>query len=130
MIGLHLDGGQACVQVFFIRANQNWGNRDYYPRTGSGASKAEIMEGFVGQFYENKDPPRQIILSDGFDDMDLMAEALSEKAGRKVELLLPQRGEKAELVAGRAAQRARKPGPQDVRNGDAGQAAERAGRGV
>ncbi len=100
VIGLHLDGGQACVQVFFIRANQNWGNRDYYPRTGSGASKAEIMEGFVGQFYENKDPPRQIILSDGFDDMDLMAEALSEKAGRKIELLLPQRGEKAELVAG------------------------------
>ncbi|NKB28887.1 MAG: excinuclease ABC subunit UvrC [Rhodobacteraceae bacterium] len=100
VIGLHTDGGQACVQVFFIRANQNWGNRDYYPRTGSGASKAEIMEGFVGQFYENKDPPRQIILSDGFDDMELMAAALTEKAGRKVELLLPQRGEKAELVAG------------------------------
>lgn len=100
VIGLHVDGGQACLQVFFIRANQNWGNRDYYPRTGSGAGKAEIIEAFVGQFYDNKDPPRQIILSDGFEELGLMADALSQKAGRKVELLVPQRGEKSELVAG------------------------------
>jgi excinuclease ABC subunit C len=100
VIGLHMEGGQACVQVFFIRANQNWGNRDYFPRTGSGASPAEVMEGFVGQFYEAKEAPRQILLSDGFDDMDLMAEALGEKAGRKVQLLVPQKGEKKELVAG------------------------------
>jgi excinuclease ABC subunit C len=100
VIGLHMDGGQACVQVFFIRANQNWGNRDYYPRTGSGASPAEVMEGFIGQFYESKEPPRQLLLSDGFDDMDLMAEALSEKAGSKVAIHVPQKGEKKELVAG------------------------------
>ena len=100
VVALHMEGGQACVQVFFIRANQNWGNRDYYPRTGSGADAAEVMQAFLGQFYDQKDPPRQIILSDEIEDSDLLSEALSEKAGRKVELLVPQRGEKKELVAG------------------------------
>ena len=100
VIGLHLEGGQACVQVFFIRANQNWGNRDYYPRTGAGAEASEVMQAFIGQFYDDKDPPRQLLLSDAIEDADLMAEALSEKAGRKVEILVPQRGEKKDLVAG------------------------------
>ena len=100
VIALHVDGGQACVQVFFIRANQNWGNRDYYPRTGAGADAREIMQAFVGQFYDNKDVPRQILLSDAIEDAELMAEALTQKAGRKVEILVPQRGEKKELVAG------------------------------
>ena len=100
VIAFHMDGGQACVQVFFIRANQNWGNRDFYPRTGAGADATEIMQAFVGQFYDNKEPPRQIILSDAIEDVDLMADALAEKAGRKVEILVPQRGEKKELVAG------------------------------
>ncbi len=100
IIALYMDGGQACVQVFFIRANQNWGNRDYYPRVGVDVSAAETMEAFLGQFYDNKEPPKQVILSDDIENADLMAEALSGKAGRKVELLVPQRGEKAELVAG------------------------------
>jgi excinuclease ABC subunit C len=100
IIALHLDGGQACVQVFFIRANQNWGNRDYYPRTGAGADAREVMQAFIGQFYDDKDPPRQLLLSDAIEDADLMAEALAEKAGHKVEILVPQRGEKKELVAG------------------------------
>jgi len=100
VVALHMDGGQACVQVFFIRANQNWGNRDYYPRTGSGAGAAEVMQAFLGQFYDTKEPPRQILLSDAIEDADLMAEALAEKAGRKVEILVPLRGEKKELVAG------------------------------
>ncbi len=100
VIALHMDGGQACVQVFFIRANQNWGNRDYYPRTGAGAEAPEVMEAFIGQFYDNKEPPRQLLLSDEIENADLMAEALAEKAGRKVEILVPQRGEKMELVAG------------------------------
>jgi excinuclease ABC subunit C len=100
VIALHMEGGQACVQVFFIRANQNWGNRDYYPRTGAGAEAAEVMQAFIGQFYDDKEPPRQLLLSDAIEDPDLMAEALSEKAGRKVEILVPQRGEKKELVAG------------------------------
>ncbi|WP_209506663.1 MULTISPECIES: excinuclease ABC subunit UvrC [unclassified Ruegeria] len=100
VIGLYMDSGQACVQVFFIRANQNWGNKDFYPRVGQDVSPAEVMEAFLGQFYDNKEPPRQLILSDGIENADLMQEALTEKAGRKVELLVPQRGEKQELVAG------------------------------
>ncbi len=100
VIALHMDTGQACVQVFFIRAGQNWGNHDYYPRAGTDFSAAEVMEAFLGQFYDTKEPPRQIILSDGIENDDLMADALSQKAGRKVEILVPQRGEKADLVAG------------------------------
>ena len=98
VIALHLDGGQACVQVFFIRANQSWGNRDFYPRTGAGADEAEVLEAFLGQFYDNKEPPRLILLSHPIEDADLMTQLLSDRAGRKVEIAVPQRGEKAELV--------------------------------
>ncbi|PTX54949.1 excinuclease ABC subunit C [Litoreibacter ponti] len=97
VIALHLEHGQACVQVFFIRANQNWGNRDFYPKTAN-AAEAEVLQAFMGQFYSDKEPPRQIILSHGIEDEDLMAEALSQKIGRKVEILVPLRGEKQELV--------------------------------
>ena len=100
VIALHMEQGQACVQVFFIRANQNWGNKDFYPRVGADVSAAEVMEAFLGQFYDNKEPPRQVILSDEVENPDLMAEALGQKAGRKVEILVPQRGEKAELIQG------------------------------
>ena len=98
VIALHTDGGQACVQVFFIRANQNWGNHDYYPRISGEEDLAEMMEAFVGQFYAGREPPRMLILSHGLDNDDLMAAALAEKAGRKIEIVVPQRGEKAELV--------------------------------
>ncbi|RMD92393.1 MAG: excinuclease ABC subunit UvrC [Alphaproteobacteria bacterium] len=99
VIALSMEGGQACVQVFFIRANQSWGNRDFYPRTGSGAGPEEVMRGFLGQFYDNKTPPRQIILSHDVEDREILEEILSERAGRRVRLVVPQRGEKAELVA-------------------------------
>ncbi|MDA5558040.1 excinuclease ABC subunit UvrC [Shimia sp. MMG029] len=102
VIALHLESGQACVQVFFIRANQNWGNRDFYPRVGSEIEAAEVLEAFIGQFYDSKEPPRQLILSHPIENIELMAEALSTKAGRKVEVVVPQRGEKAELVEGAA----------------------------
>ncbi|MBJ3761684.1 excinuclease ABC subunit UvrC [Maribius pontilimi] len=100
VIALHMEGGQACVQVFFIRANQNWGNRDFYPKTGSGAEAAEVLEAFVGQFYDTKDPPRLLLLSDEIEDADLMCAALSQKIDRKVRIEVPQRGEKKDLVAG------------------------------
>ena len=100
IIALHMEGGQACVQVFFIRANQNWGNHDYYPRLGGSESPDEVMEAFLGQFYDNKEPPRQVILSHGLEEADLMEAALGQKRGGKVEILVPQRGEKAELVEG------------------------------
>jgi len=98
VIALHMEGGQACVQVFFIRANQNWGNKDYYPRISADIDEPEVLEAFLGQFYDKKDPPRQIILSHPVENADLMADALTQHRGRKVELLVPQRGEKAELV--------------------------------
>jgi excinuclease ABC subunit C len=98
IIALHQDGGQACVQVFFIRANQNWGNRAYYPRTGGGAEPAEILEAFMGQFYGNKTPPRLLLLSHEVENSDLLEEALSAQLGRNVALQVPQRGEKRNLV--------------------------------
>ncbi|WP_394180559.1 excinuclease ABC subunit UvrC [Yoonia maritima] len=98
VIALHTDGGQACVQVFFYRANQNWGNHDYYPRISGDEDPSEVMEAFVGQFYAHRDPPKMVILSHGLDNDELMADALAEKAGRKVDVIIPQRGEKAELV--------------------------------
>lgn len=98
VVALHLDQGQACVQVFFIRANQNWGNRDFYPRTGAGAEEPEIMEAFLTQFYDDKEPPRVILLSHPVDNEDLVAQVLTDRAGHRVELVVPRRGEKAELV--------------------------------
>ena len=98
IISLHMEGGQACVQVFFIRANQNWGNRDFYPKVSADMSHDEVIEAFLGQFYTTKDPARQIILSHGIENNDLMQNMLSEKIGRKVEILVPQKGEKHDLV--------------------------------
>jgi excinuclease ABC subunit C len=98
VVALHLENGQACVQVFFIRANQSWGNRDFYPRTPAGAEEPEIMEAFLTQFYDDKEPPRLLLLSHPVENEDLVTAALSERAGRKVEIAVPQRGEKAELV--------------------------------
>ncbi|WP_121630521.1 excinuclease ABC subunit UvrC [Tropicibacter alexandrii] len=100
VIALHMESGQACVQVFFIRANQNWGNRDFYPRVAEDVGAPEVMEAFLGQFYDQKDPARLLLLSHGIEDEDLMVQALSDKLGRKVEINVPQRGEKAELVDG------------------------------
>jgi excinuclease ABC subunit C len=100
VIALHIEGGQACVQVFFIRSNQNWGNRDFFPRISADHSHAEVLEAFVGQFYSNKELPRQLILSHDIENADLVSAALSEAAGCKVALIYPQRGEKFELVSG------------------------------
>jgi len=98
VVALHMEGGQACVQVFFIRGHQNWGNRDFYPRTPSGAEEAEVLQAFLAQFYDDKEPPRLILLSHPIDDPDLMTQLLSDRAGRKVTLGVPLRGEKAELI--------------------------------
>jgi excinuclease ABC subunit C len=98
VVALHLDHGQACVQVFFIRANQSWGNRDFYPKTGSGAEEPEILEAFLTQFYDDKEPPRLLLLSHAPENADLVEDALSARAGRRVEIAVPLRGEKAELV--------------------------------
>lgn len=98
VVALHLEHGQACVQVFFIRAHQSWGNRDFYPKTGAGAEEPEIMEAFVAQFYDDKEPPPLVLLSHPVENPDLVSQLLSERAGRKVEIAVPLRGEKAELL--------------------------------
>ena len=98
VVALHLDQGQACVQVFFIRANQSWGNRDFYPKTGAGAEAPEIMEAFLAQFYDDKEPPRLVLLSHPVENEDLVVQLLSDRAGRRVELAVPLRGEKVDLV--------------------------------
>jgi excinuclease ABC subunit C len=98
VVALHQREGHACVEVFFIRANQNWGNRAYFPRTGAGAEPGEILAAFLVQFYANKTPARLVLLSHPVDDADLIEEALSAQLGRRVALITPQRGEKATLV--------------------------------
>ncbi len=98
VVALHLEHGQACVQVFFIRAHQSWGNRDFYPKTGAGAEEPEIMEAFIVQFYDDKEPPPLVLLSHPVENPDLVGQLLSDRAGRKVEIAIPLRGEKAELL--------------------------------
>ncbi|MGO8952127.1 MAG: excinuclease ABC subunit UvrC [Rhodomicrobium sp.] len=92
------EGGQTCIQVFFFRNSQNWGNRAYFPRAGLSQSAEEVLGSFISQFYDDKIVPRCILLSAAVPEQALIAEALSTKLGRKVEVLTPKRGEKRELV--------------------------------
>ena len=99
VFALHAEGGQACVQVFFFRAGQNWGNRAYFPRVDKADEDGEILDAFLGQFYEDKPIPRLILLSHVVPNQVLLEEAFAPIAGRKVEIAVPQRGEKRQLVA-------------------------------
>src|SRR5436190_2948075 len=98
VFALHADGGQACVQVFFFRAGQNWGNRAYFPRVDRTDEDPEIMGAFLGQFYDDKPIPRLILVSVEPAERELLEEAFAQTSGRKVEILRPQRGEKRRLV--------------------------------
>ena len=98
VIAIYQKGGAACIQVFFIRAHQNWGNRAYFPHTGSGAEAEEVLEGFIAQFYDNKTPPKQIIISNKLSNADLLCDALGQKRGSRVDITRPQRGERAEII--------------------------------
>ncbi len=98
IIALHGEGGQACVQVFFFRGGQNWGNRAYFPRVDRSDEAPEVMAAFLGQFYEDKPIPKLILTSVEPADRDLLCEAFALKAGRRVEILRPIRGEKRQLV--------------------------------
>jgi excinuclease ABC subunit C len=92
------DGGMTCIEVFFFRTGQNWGNRAYYPRADASLGEAEVLGPFLAQFYDGKPCPRLILLSHEVEEQTLIAEALSAHAGRRVEIAVPQRGEKKELV--------------------------------
>nr|WP_244265758.1 excinuclease ABC subunit UvrC [Pseudovibrio hongkongensis] len=99
VFALYQEGGQSCVQVFFFRTGQNWGNRAYFPKADSSFSEAEVLSSFISQFYEDKPVPRLILTSHEVEDAELLQQALSTKSNRKVELAVPKRGEKADLVA-------------------------------
>jgi excinuclease ABC subunit C len=98
VFSLYAEGGQACVQVFFFRAGQNWGNRAYFPRVDRADTDAEILDAFLGQFYDDKPIPRLILLSHDVPNCPLLAEAFCIKRGGKVEIQVPKRGEKRSLV--------------------------------
>jgi excinuclease ABC subunit C len=98
VFGIHQDGGMACIQVFFFRTGQNWGNRAYFPKADKSLPAAEILSSFIAQFYDDKPVPKLVLVSDDFDERALLAEALSQKADRKVTVSVPARGEKKELV--------------------------------
>lgn len=95
---IHQDGGKACVQVFFFRAGQNFGNRAYFPAGTDGEEAGEVLQAFLGQFYANRPPPPLILLSTPVPEVALIAEALSLRAGRKVDLAVPERGDKKKAV--------------------------------
>ena len=94
----HQEGGQTCVQVFFFRSGQNWGNRAYFPRADRSFGIDEVLESFIAQFYDDKPVPRLILLSHPVPNREVLADALSTKADRGVELRVPRRGAKTGLV--------------------------------
>ena len=98
VFAIHQEGGQACVQVFFFRTGQNWGNRAYFPRVDKSDTPDTILSAFLAQFYDDKPCPRQILLGVDFDERELLQEALTEKSEHKVTVLVPKRGEKREVV--------------------------------
>lgn len=98
VVALHQAGDGVCIQVFFFRAGCNYGNRAYFPVHAQGEEAPQIMAAFLGQFYADKTPPREILLSVGPAEAAIVAQALSEKAGRKVVLAVPKRGDRTRLV--------------------------------
>lgn len=98
VFGLAQEGGQTCIQVFFFRSFQNWGNRAYYPKADRSHEAPEIMASFLAQFYDDKPIPDLVLLSHDVEERELLEEALSTHAGRRVEVAVPQRGEKKSLV--------------------------------
>lgn len=99
IFAISMEGGISCVQVFFIRAGQNWGASAHYPRHERDQTAEEVLSAFLAQFYDKRPPPRLILVSDMPEQADLIAEALSLKANRKVEIRKPERGSKKDLVA-------------------------------
>ncbi|WP_439926040.1 excinuclease ABC subunit UvrC [Nitrobacter sp. JJSN] len=99
VFAIYQEGGYSCVEVFFFRTGQNWGNRAYFPRAEKSFTPEEVLGSFLAQFYDDKPPPKLILVSHQIEESELLADALSIKAGCKVVVSTPQRGEKKELVA-------------------------------
>ena len=98
VFAVHQAGGYSSVEVFFFRTGQNWGNRAYFPKADRALSAGEVLSAFLAQFYDDKPPPQLILASHDFEERALLAAALTAKSERKVEVLVPQRGERKELV--------------------------------
>ncbi len=98
IFAIHQQAGRSCVQVFFFRAYQNWGNHAFYPRADSSLEEKDVLGPFLMQFYENRTPARQILLSHRIEERELLELALTERAGYRVRIVVPKRGEKKELV--------------------------------
>ncbi len=98
VFAVHQQGGFSCVEVFFFRTGQNWGNRAYFPKADRSLGPNEVLAAFLAQFYDDKPPPRLVLTSHEIEDRELLAEALCTKIGHKVEVTVPQRGEKKDLV--------------------------------
>jgi excinuclease ABC subunit C len=98
LFALHVAGGQTCIQVFFFRAGQNWGNKPYFPRMPFNMEPQEVLESFIGQFYDERTAPRLLLVSHEMKEAALMAEALASSAGHKVEIAVPLRGEKQQIM--------------------------------
>ncbi|MCZ7499810.1 excinuclease ABC subunit UvrC [Agrobacterium sp. ST15.13.015] len=98
VFAIHHEGGISCIQVFFFRTGQNWGNRAYFPKADPSLSGSEILNAFLAQFYDDKPVPKQILLSETVEEQELLAAALGEKAGHKVTISVPQRGEKKDIT--------------------------------
>ncbi|WP_291863225.1 excinuclease ABC subunit UvrC [Bradyrhizobium sp.] len=99
VFAIHQEGGYSCIEVFFFRTGQNWGNRAYFPRAEKSFTPEEVLASFLAQFYDDKPPPKLILLSHAIEECELLADALSIKAGFKVEVTTPRRGEKKEMIA-------------------------------
>ena len=91
-------GGQFCIEVFFFRTYQNWGNRAYYPKADRSLTPAEVLEAFLAQFYDGRPPARLVLLSEPIENRELLEEAFQQTFGTRVEISTPQRGEKRDLV--------------------------------
>jgi excinuclease ABC subunit C len=98
VFAVHQEGGFNCVEVFFFRTGQNWGNRAYFPKADRSLTAGEVLGAFLAQFYDDKPCPRCIFISHEIEERALLAEALSTKSGYKVEVAVPRRGEKKDLV--------------------------------
>ncbi len=98
VFAIHQDGGFSCIEVFFFRTGQNWGNRAYFPKADRALGPGEVLGAFIVQFYDDKPSPSAILLSHDVEERALLAEALSTRASRRIDISVPQRGEKKELV--------------------------------
>lgn len=98
VIAIHSEGGQSCVQVFFYRSGQNWGNNSYFPRHTKEDDTADVIDAFIAQFYLNKPIPKNIFVNQTLPNRELLESGLSERSGRNIKISKPARGEKKMLV--------------------------------